>query len=166
MALLPEDRLEIINLYGRYSAAFDSGDAPGWAGLFTEDGCFEIVAAQRRYTGRSELEAFAGRRHQPGMLHFVSNITLDATDEGTAGRAAVLVLRAQAAGTRVLELGEIRDELAEPAALRVLNIGAYDDAFVRTADGWRFARRRFTSWLDPSLVDAVVADGRTVRVRS
>lgn len=40
-----EARAEILNLEGRYARTWDSGDAVGWASLFTEDGTWESVSA-------------------------------------------------------------------------------------------------------------------------
>ncbi len=33
-----EDRMELFDLEGRYARTWDSGDAAGWAALFTDDG--------------------------------------------------------------------------------------------------------------------------------
>ena len=57
-----EDRLEIIDLEAEYSRAWDSGDAKGWADVFTPDGVFEIIKSgdqpTRLVTGTKELAGF------------------------------------------------------------------------------------------------------------
>ncbi|MBO0730862.1 MAG: nuclear transport factor 2 family protein, partial [Acidimicrobiaceae bacterium] len=40
-----EDRVAIENLEGRYARTWDTGDATGWAAVFTEDGEWEAKAA-------------------------------------------------------------------------------------------------------------------------
>lgn len=40
-----EATLEIFALEGEYARAWDTGDAAGWADVFTADGVFEMVAA-------------------------------------------------------------------------------------------------------------------------
>jgi len=56
------DRLALINLEARYAKAWDSGDALGWASVFTDEGTFEISAVGDRprsvYVGRQELMRF------------------------------------------------------------------------------------------------------------
>ncbi len=138
MTLQADDRLDLMDLYARYSSRFDEGDADGWAALFTENGVFDIVGTGRPYEGREALAKFLGRIRQqsPGIRHFVSNMAFQPSGDGAVGEAAVIVLRF---GT---------------GQLRMLNVGGYRDELVRADGGWRFKRRAFTSWLDPDLLDA------------
>ena len=39
-----EDKLAIQQAIANYSYTFDSGDAEGWANIFTEDGVWEFFA--------------------------------------------------------------------------------------------------------------------------
>ena len=138
MRLSAEDRLELLDAYGRYCHAFDSGDAQAAAGLFAEDGCFAYVGS-RDFEGRAAIAGLFERRHAgaPGIRHFVSGIVVEPSPEGASGRAYAIVLR----------MGP-----GEP--LRVITIGQYDALWVRLAEGWRLKRRAFTAWLDPALIDA------------
>jgi hypothetical protein len=60
-----EDRLEIIDLEAEYSRAWDSGDADGWANIFTPEGVFEITKsgdqAHRIVRGAKELAGFCAQ---------------------------------------------------------------------------------------------------------
>ena len=138
MQLSAEDRVEILDAYGRYCHAFDSGDAQTAAALFAEDGRFAYVGS-RDFAGREAIAALFERRHAgaPGIRHLVSGIVVEPSPEGASGRAYVVVLR----------MGP-----GEP--LRVITIGQYDDLWVRLAEGWRLKRRAYTAWLDPALIDA------------
>lgn len=60
--LQAEARLAIMDLEAEYARAWDAGDSRGWAGVFTEDGVFDLAAVgsgpRLVHTGRQELEAF------------------------------------------------------------------------------------------------------------
>jgi len=59
---LTEARLDLYGLEGRYARTWDTGDAAGWADLFTDEGVFEMAATGgepgRRVEGRTALAAF------------------------------------------------------------------------------------------------------------
>lgn len=138
MQLTADDRLDILDAYGRYCIDFDGGNAAGAAARFTEDGRF-VYTGSRTFEGRDAIASLFARRHTaaPGIRHVVSNIVLDPTPEGAVGRAYVVVLR--------LGTGE---------PLRVVTIGQYDDVWIKLGDGWRMKQRTYTEWLDASLIDA------------
>lgn len=138
--MTPEDQLEIINLYGKYSHRFDNGDSAGWSELFHPDGSFEIVGAGAAYQGRVALAEFATRinKRMPGMRHFASGIAVSEGADGAHGTASVIVLRMNSGG------------------VRVMNIGDYSDEFARHEGRWVLRHRRFTSVLDARLIDAEV----------
>jgi hypothetical protein len=142
--LAAEDRLEILDTYGRYCLDFDGGNAAGGAGHFAADGEFVYVGS-RAFEGRDAIRAMFERRQAaaPGIRHFVGNIVLEPALEGVLGHAYVIVLR-----------------MGPGAPLRVVTIGQYDDLWVRLAEGWRIKRRTFTAWLDPSLIDAPLLPDR------
>ena len=60
--LTPEDHVEIQQLYFNYARAIDSGDAEGYAGMFTPDGMFG-----NSVEGREALIAFAKGYHEDNM---------------------------------------------------------------------------------------------------
>ena len=60
-----EDRLDLQDLYSRYSRAADEMDGPGWADCWVEDGEFTTSVGPTKgttYRGRHELEFFASTR--------------------------------------------------------------------------------------------------------
>jgi uncharacterized protein (TIGR02246 family) len=52
-----EDRLDIFDLFARYAWSYDTGDAPGMAALFTEDGAMEGMDG-RRFQARAAIAGF------------------------------------------------------------------------------------------------------------
>lgn len=130
MKLSTEDRLELADLYARYSWAFDEGRAGEWAALFAPDGAF-VMPGRAKLTGHDELRAFAARMHgqNAGIRHLVSGLTIEPGGEGARGRAYVVVLVP-----------------AEGSGFRALTQGSYDDRFVSRPEGWRFQTRTFTPW--------------------
>ena len=122
------DRARIRELTARYNRCFDDGDAEGFAENFTEDGVME-VAGGFEVKGRAGLTEMC--RHTPyGVVH----VTVDATVEIDGDRAVQDVT--------VLVLQRPKPDAA-PAERRTTleRTGRYHDELVRTADGWRFARR-------------------------
>lgn len=101
-------------------------DADDWAATWAEDGVWELLG--RRITGRAAIRAaweqamhgfaFVGFFVQPGVL------TLD---------------RDRASG-RVFT----NELLVGTGGARRLSVGRYEDDYVRTSNGWRFAIRRFS----------------------
>jgi hypothetical protein len=131
-------RLEIADLYGRYSHAFDDGHGDEVARLFTADGTFAREGAEP-VVGQANLAAMANAAAGRGMRHMVSNIVIEPAPDGASGRAYALVL----------VVGSVE--------LRLATFGRYDDEFVRTPAGWRFRARRFTPFVTKELAGAVVA---------
>ncbi len=128
-----QDHAEIHNLYALYNLASDAGDAPTYAGCFTEDGALEVQPRGLVVRGRPALVAYkhadkAGRatlyrRHWNASLH------LERID------AATIRGRAYYAGYN-----------GEPGSLPAMSsCGVYEDRLTRGADGvWRFAHRLLT----------------------
>jgi hypothetical protein len=137
--LSTEDRLDLHDLYARYSYAFDGADPAAFAATFTADGAFRRDGYDD-VTGTAALQAFVveAARVTPGIKHLPSNVTFTATADGAAGRAYVLALRVTADG------------------LLLRTFGGYEDALRRTPDGWRFAARRYAIWIATDLVDAPI----------
>jgi uncharacterized protein (TIGR02246 family) len=130
-ALTPADYVEIQQLVARYPYGLDTGAGSGqmWAGLFTPDGKF--IAGTTRLEGSEQLKAFAWQ-HRPGqgplyVRNFSANISIEPSVEGASGKIFAVVL----------DIGEG----GRPST--ILNGGHYEDAFVRTSDGWRLKTREF-----------------------
>lgn len=130
-----EDRIELSDLEGRYARTWDSGDAPGWAAVFTEDGEWEAreagtQAVANLVRGREALEAFCRRcaSYVTGLHYLHLNEVEIAGDEARA--LVYFDFR-----------GTIRPPGSVPETLHQVVSGYYDVAYVRTGDGWRMRRR-------------------------
>lgn len=134
------DRLELLELYARYTHAFDHGDAAGCAALFTADGAFTPPAAAA-VVGRAALERFfatATARSQ-GSAHLVTDIVLDAEGPyAVRGTARILAVR------------------TDEATLRLLALGTYRDSFRHDGRHWLFAQRSIDSAIPAALSGAVL----------
>jgi uncharacterized protein (TIGR02246 family) len=115
-----EDRDEIRNLLARYNHAIDSQQVDAWAGMFTDDGVFDVGG--RVAKGTDELRAFAEGVKGP-MRHVIANEVIDVEGDEARVQAYVFVY----AGS--------------PPAVRTL--GTYDDELRRVDGAWRFSRRTF-----------------------
>lgn len=131
-----EDRLEILDLEGRYGRLYDSREAEAWAELFVEDGVYEGrqlagMAPQNAVRGRPALARFCATEPLNGMhtMH-VPHVVVDG--DTATGRVHFTF---DASGT---------DEHGRRGYRTVS--GYYDIAYVRTDEGWRI-RRRVTTYL-------------------
>ena len=122
------DRNEIRELTARYNRCFDDGDAEGFAATFTEDGVMEVVGGFSA-EGREGLAKMC-RRVPYGVVH----VTVDAIVSVDGDRATQDVT--------ILTLQRPKPDAAPEDRRTVLErSGRYHDELVRTAEGWRFARR-------------------------
>ena len=123
------DREEIIETLVRYATGIDSRNWPLFRTVFTED-CVLDYGDIGSWTGADAVTEFMEQSHAMAghTMHRLSNhaIALDG-DTATA---------------RTYIDGLI---LAPDNSSGVNAVGFYDDELVRTPDGWRVARRRFTS---------------------
>jgi hypothetical protein len=115
-----------------YARAIDFRDYETFVELFAEDGVLEVGDPLE---GREAIAA--AMRHRPDELrsrHVISNIFVDVLSKREArGISYVTVYRH--VGPESVRHGPA--PLDGPAA-----VGHYEDRFVRTAEGWRFKRRR------------------------
>jgi uncharacterized protein (TIGR02246 family) len=67
------DVVAITQVVAAYGPAVDCGDSAAVAGLFTEDGWYDV--AGRRYTGRAEIAAMVeGKAHQSLLAEGVAHV--------------------------------------------------------------------------------------------
>lgn len=115
------DRAEIQALAARYSQALFSCDSQGFADLFANDGVF-ASGFRGKVVGRERLVALVdSERH-----------CLAPNPDGSRGRSAGQNVPAAALDT------------SDGAVRGVIDLGAagqYEDEYVRTPAGWRFASR-------------------------
>jgi hypothetical protein len=124
------DYLEIQQLVTRYAYALDSGADSGrmYASLFAPGGFF-LTTTGERVSGGDALAELA-MKHQRGPMvvyHFITNHVIEPTAEGAIGRQYMAQLK----------IGE------NGAPSEVAGAGHYEDAYVKTEDGWRFSRRQY-----------------------
>ncbi|MBS1677545.1 MAG: nuclear transport factor 2 family protein [Actinobacteria bacterium] len=127
-----EDRLDLLELHGRLAGAIDSGDAAGWAALFTADG-FLRTSRGTELRGREELTRFAAdwfERFSGSCRHLSWNHVFEADgDEVTATCYAALLRRGDGAVT-------------------IDFTAFYRDRYRRLPEGWRLHERVVT--IDPT----------------
>ncbi len=89
MPLSAEDRLAIMEVIARYCHATDTGDGPGVADQFTDDGILEITGSWQA-RGREQIEQIGAFPNKP--RHWINSIVMDGTGstaESTIYYAAV-----------------------------------------------------------------------------
>lgn len=131
-----EEKLAIHEMIARYSYAYDSKDADGFAQLFVEDGVFEIFLAGHgspwvRLQSRQEIRDWAAQRLHERIGRFTSRHYQSGTlfDE----------LSSKSARTRTMVL--VTHQGVAEAAPRPTVSGVYHDRWRKTAEGWRLAHR-------------------------
>jgi len=118
---------EIRRVLIEYGRTLDSGDAAGYAALFTVDG--EWSGGPYSASKRDGIQAMAqrvidSRDPSSSMAHVLTNMLVDVSgDTAKAWSRWMLVVP----GT--------------DGAMMIRRSGSYDDQLVRTAEGWKFARR-------------------------
>jgi ketosteroid isomerase-like protein len=128
-----DDKLEIMDLIGSYSHAFDGGDTAVIPELFTDEGVLlernqkkDIMAGK----GLEKIIAFFHQqikeRGQNQPRHHVRNtIFVEFTDSQALTRSYFLKTNVDGPG--------------KPAV--VLATGVFEDAFIKTDKGWRIKKR-------------------------
>jgi uncharacterized protein (TIGR02246 family) len=123
-----DDLVAIQQLISAYHEAGSLAEYDRMVATYAPDGVWEFTSSGRRFVGhaaiREAVDAFTGR------LQYVAQINAPATiavDGDTATARSSIRETAKFAGL---------DEGIEA-------FGVYRDELVRTADGWRFARRTF-----------------------
>lgn len=132
-----EDRLEICQIEGAYSSAYDGAKGEEWAALFTEDGIYQ----GRQLEGMSELNFVQGRKalaefcnsSPVSCIHYLNVPDITIAGDDATGR---INFTFRAFG--VDRFGRVNATEAQ---------GYYDVAYKRTAQGWRI-RRRFTVYFE------------------
>ena len=119
-----EDKDAIRELLHRYCFCMDEGRFVELGALFTEDG--EWIAPYRSARGPTEIATWLQQSvpAQPRRMHFVMNSIIDCDGARALARSNYLVAIEGANGPMASVCG------------------TYDDVLAKTADGWRFQRRR------------------------
>ncbi len=125
----PEDRQDISDLLVRYATGIDRRDWPLFRTVFTDD-CELDYGVIGTWKGVDAVTDFMEKTHELAghTLHRLSNQVIEVDGDKAVAR------------TYVDALIMVGDEGAG-----VNGVGFYDDEIVRTPDGWRIARRKFTN---------------------
>lgn len=119
------DRIELRALVDAYAFAVDARDCDRFVGLFLPDAVMAL--GPRELVGPDLVKAIATLdRHYPRSMHFVGNH--DVTVDGDRAEGLVYCLAHHISTD------------AEGSRDRFVAVH-YSDRYVRTDDGWRFARR-------------------------
>ena len=138
------ERLEIREACERlaldYSFFADGGRMDEWSELFADDG--ELRLFGQTHTGPAAIRAAVGAGRGPAALsvHAITNHRVDILSESEAEGTVYIILFA----------GERKD--GGPVAAAQITpgmVGTYQDAYKRTATGWKFARRAFKPLIAP-----------------
>ena len=128
-----EDLEAIRNLKARYAQYCDANyDPDGIASLFVEDGVWETSQPESSYRSREEIRAFFTEVSKTFIwaLHFMICPVIELASDRRSATATWYML-----GPMTMQ-----DAGKEPDA--VLTTGIYDDAMVKTDEGWRFSKMR------------------------
>lgn len=122
-------RRDIEDVLVRYATAIDRKDWSLLRSCFTEE-CEADYGDIGAWSSGSEITEWMAQMHEPlgPTLHRITNPVIEVLSDTANSRCYVDALVMGAPGS--------------DAANRVA--GHYDDELVRTAAGWRIARRRFT----------------------
>ncbi len=123
-----EDRQDIGDVLVRYATGIDHRDWPLFRTVFTED-CDLDYGEIGTWHGVDAVTEFMEQAHAMAghTMHRITNVAADVDGDTAVARAYIDGLI-----------------MAADNASGVNAIGFYDDELVRTAAGWRIARRRFT----------------------
>ena len=132
MTLTADDRLDIIELPGRYADALDTRQPDMLRQVFTVDAVWEVVGALR-LEGLDAIMAFMGRDDVHPGAHIMTNIYIASVAAQADGSPLVHL-----SSRGIYPVGP-SDRLNPTAVF----YGRYDDDIVRTDAGWRIRHRRY-----------------------
>lgn len=132
MTLTADDRLDIIELPGRYADALDLRQPEQLRQVFTTDAVWEVVGALR-LEGLDAIMTFMERDDVHPGAHIMTNIYIASVDTQADGSALVHL-----SSRGMYPVGP--SSRNNPTAVFY---GRYDDDVVRTPDGWRIRHRRY-----------------------
>ncbi|MSQ25413.1 MAG: nuclear transport factor 2 family protein [Dehalococcoidia bacterium] len=127
-----EARLAIIDLEATYARVWDTGDADGWADVFTSDGIFEIVELPDR-PGR----AVKGRA---ALAAFCREVNAATTGMHMMHLPRLTVRGNKASGGLYFDFWRVARASSEQT-VQGRSSGHYDVTYAKTAKGWRMQKR-------------------------
>jgi hypothetical protein len=138
------DYVQIRQLAARAAFAMDTGDGNGYAyaDLFVPDGESAIPDAR----GREQLAALArgGRRGPMYSSLYGANHIIEPAPGGAIGKQYVIAIDHDDEGSFTRNPAQNQWDLVGQKRGALSSFGGhYEDAYVKTASGWRFRRRAF-----------------------
>lgn len=133
MKLTADDRLDIIELPGRYADALDTLQPEDLHAVFTDDAIWEVVPDGLRLEGIDDIKAFMGRDDVHPGAHIMTNIYIASVVEDADGGPLVHL-----SSRGIYPIGP--SDRKNPSSVFY---GRYDDDVVRTDAGWRIRHRRY-----------------------
>lgn len=129
------DKAAIKEVTARYSVAVDSGDADGFAQVFTEDIVWQWPALGLCYEGRGALRGLAAAiaEHLPGGQHVISNHVISLYGEEAEG------------------VCELTCFISRPEKIYTVLQGFYRDRY-RKVDGRWYICRRNVEVVNPEII--------------
>ena len=145
--LTAKDRIEINQLVARYAFALDTRDDSGmaFANLFAPDG--ELAAIRGSARSRDQLARLASsgvmtaEKPLVGVSHFGMNHVIEPAAGGATGKEYLVMVNIAEGGKPGGDFSDIG--------------GHYEDAYVKTAAGWRFKRREYVPMKSTAQLPAV-----------
>jgi hypothetical protein len=134
MPLSADNRLDIIELPGRYADALDRLEPERLRDVFTVDAVWEIVGGSTRLVGLDEIMAFMGRPDVHPGAHLMTNIYIESIEDDPRDGGPLVHLCSRG----VFPIGP-----SDPRSPTSVFYGRYDDEVVRTDIGWRIRHRRY-----------------------
>ncbi len=131
MELTADDRLDILELPGRYAEALDTLHPDQLSDVFTDDAVWE-VEGRFKLTGLAEIMEFMGRPDVHPGAHIMANPFISGVDG--SGADAVVHLKTRG----IYPVGP-----SDSKAPTGVFYGRYEDEVVRTDGGWRIRLRQY-----------------------
>jgi len=132
MALSTDDRLDIMELPGKYADALDLLQPERLRAVFTDDAVWEMVG-RIRLEGIDAIMEFMGRSDVHPGAHIMTNIYVESVDVTTDGTEVV----------HLASRGIYPSGPSDPRDPTGVFYGRYSDEVVRTESGWRIRSRRY-----------------------
>ena len=133
MELTADDRLDILELPGRYAEALDTLQPEQLRQVFTDDAVWEIEGGRVRLVGIDEIMAFMGRNDVHPGAHIMTNLFITGVDEDPGAGAVV----------RLKSRGIYPTGPSDPRDPTQVFYGRYEDEVVRVDGGWRIRLRQY-----------------------
>ena len=148
-------RIALEDLYAEYAHCLDSDALERWPDFFTEECHYRITSAENYSAGMPLGIIYANSRDM--LRDRVSALREANIYEPQAYRHLISGLRIERDDSEALDLSAnmLVVRTMQDGAMILFAAGRYADQVVRTADGWRFARKVVV--LDSRIIDTLLA---------